>query len=153
MSEISPRTIAPRVDYIRYIYEKSDSLFENFGQPIAVYESDGKIVLATKKYRDLAQITKGDIKKGNANIFESLNDENAGIIETAREVFNNYERIAKDIVCPLHTKDEYIKLLLADYKNAVFFPICYLDFLCKEVDCCAVLLIAQPLEGAVDEDG
>lgn len=153
MNEISQRTMAPRVDYIRYIYETADDLFETFGQPIAVYEPDGKIVLATKKYRELAEITEDDIKKGSVNIFDCLNDENAGMIEAARAAFGNSEKIVKDIVCPLHTKNEHIKFLLANYKNAIFFPICWLNFKRTEVDCCAVLLIQEPGEGADDESG
>jgi hypothetical protein len=144
----------PRVEYIRYVYKTSDYLFENFQQPIAVYKPDGQIVSATKDFRELAGIIADDIENGGANLYECLNDgENPEIIDNARAVFNNFERIVKDTVCLLRPVDEWRKRLLEDYRNAVFFPLEYLDIKKTAVDCCAVLFIREPLKDAPDDGG
>ena len=152
MYEISPRTMAPRIEHIRYVYEKSDNLFENFMQPIAVYEPDGKIVLATSTFRELACITQDDIDKGCVNIFECMNGDNANVFEAARAAFKKGENIVPTPVRPLHCNINYIGLMLDDYTHAVFFPICYLDYGHEEVDCGAVLLVKPPMEEGADAD-
>jgi hypothetical protein len=136
------------------MFRTSDNDFENFGQPIAGYEEDGKIILATKTFRELAEITQEDIRKGRVNILDCLNDENEGISETALAIFGNFERTVKDIVRPLRKKsnDSGIEYLLSKYKNAVFFPLRWIGYGFDDVDLGAILLIREPYESD-DDDG
>ena len=147
MNAICLETILPRIDYIREIHMHPSSCFENFIQPAAVYERDGKIVRATMKFLELAGITEDDIKKGNVNMYDCLNGENEGITDAARDAFGNTEKLLPTPVQPLIYCTEYAQLQLSKYKHAVFFPIEWLDHTRKTVDCCSVLLIAEPQIG------
>ena len=129
MSEINAHNVHIRVAYIQSVYRESDRVFEMFMQPIAAYDKDGKIVKASRDFRKLSGITEEDIRTRSADIFDCLNNENAGITEAARSVFDEKytEKIVNNLVCPLLPKTEVAKKLLDKFKSAVFFPMSHIE--------------------------
>jgi hypothetical protein len=58
-------------------------------QPTAVYEPGGIIVKASTTFFAVSDVKQDDIEQKKANIFNLLSEDNEGIIEVARGVFNN----------------------------------------------------------------
>jgi len=128
MNRVDADNIHDRVDYIRYLFDNTDkhpTAYELFVQPLAAYDSDGKLVKADKKFRSFTGITEDDIKSGRANIFDCLNKENKGIVSAAKKAFIGEEVIVQDLVCPLRPVTEGVKPEICRYHDAVFFPMTY----------------------------
>ena len=128
MDKYNPENVHKRVDYVQYIYKNTalyPNNFENFTYPIAVYNRDGIIAGANKFFRKLAGITMDDIRRKKANIFDCLNDKNTGLLEAAHEVFDSREKIYRDFDHVLHTRSAIADYQIADYPNAIFFPMSF----------------------------
>jgi PAS domain-containing protein len=82
--------IHTRMGYVQYIYKNRDtySAFEDFSFPIVLYDRKGIIAAANKRFRDFTEIKEDDIRPGKINIFDYLDDENAGLLETAHNAFD-----------------------------------------------------------------
>ena len=125
MENYDPESVHNRVGYIQYIYKNKNlpNNFENFMLPIVLYGRDGIIADANKMFRTLTRITQDDIHTGAAIIFESLNKNNTGIEETARNAFDGKEHVYIGEKHLIETdNDNPEKLELSDYVNAIFFP-------------------------------
>jgi hypothetical protein len=141
MSALSEKNLQQRVRHIRSMYECLDefpNVFENFVFPVAIYDRDGKAIIANNCFRSLTIISNCDVKQGSANIFDCLNNEEAGIIEAARKAFDGNAEVVQNFVCPLIPDSEASKITLSLFKGAVFFPIAYLV---GKIHYCAVLLV------------
>jgi len=103
--------------------DKYPTAFDWFTFPIAVYDREGKIVGANKMFRRLAGIKPEDIQLGAAHFFACLADENAVLLEAARNAFDGKERVYQGIGRALRsepgTTEEY---QLNHYPNVIFFP-------------------------------
>jgi len=114
------------VGYVQYIYKNTDlypTNFENFSFPIVIYDRDGIITAANWHFRGIAGITSDDIKNGTVNVFDRLNDKNAGLVEAAHNAFDGRERVYEGKDRLLHAEPGTSAYLqLEDYPNAIFFP-------------------------------
>ena len=126
MNKYHPERIHKRVDYVQYIYKHRDtySAFESFMFPIVIYDRNGTISAANKMFRDFTEIKQDDIQFEKTNIFDYLNDRNAGLLEVAHNAFDGKENVytgdKRLILAEAGTPEEY---LLSKYPNAIFFPI------------------------------
>ena len=119
--------IQNRLDYARYVYKNAEGVFEDFAQPIAAFDRDGRIIKATGLFRKLAGITEDEIRQGGASIFNCLNNKNAGLLEAAQNVFGDGEKILTDLVRPLRVKSHTAEFQAAQYTRAAVFPFTYLS--------------------------
>ena len=126
MYKYRPERVHTRVGYVRYIYRLRDtySAFESFMFPIVIYGRGGIIAAANSMFRDFTEIKKDDIQLEIINIFDYLDDKNAGLVEAARNVFDGKENVYRGDRRLIHaeadTPEDY---LLSKYPNAIFFPI------------------------------
>jgi len=115
------------VGYVQYIYHNTDrhpNNFENFTFPIVVYDRNGIITAANQDFRDISGVVPDDIHNGTVNIFDHLNDKNAGFVETAQNVFDGKERAYEGTDLLLRAEPGTTRYLqLEDYPNALLFPI------------------------------
>ena len=128
MNKFDADAIHDRVEYIRYMFENTDkhpTAFDLFVLPTAVYDSNGVLVRADKKFRNFTGVTEDDIRTGRANIFDCLNKENEGIVSAAKKAFDDEEVVMHDLECPLCPATDGVKSEICRYKDAVFFPMTY----------------------------
>ena len=126
MDKYNPYSVHRRVDYVQYIYKNKiyPNHFEDFYFPIAVYDRNGIIAEANRKFRNLAKITENEIRDKKANIFDYINASDTGLAEAAHNAFDGNENVyigdKRLIRAEAGTPEEY---LLSKYPNAIFFPI------------------------------
>ena len=126
MNKYHPDRVHKRVDYAQYIYKMRDtySAFESFIFPIVIYSRDGTIAAANKDFRYLTEIKEDDIQLKKVNIFDYLDDTNAGLIEAARNAFDGKENVyiydRRLIHAEADSPEDYVS---SKYPNAIFFPI------------------------------
>ena len=131
MNKYDPERVYKRVDYVRYIYRLRNeySAFESFMFPIVIYSRDGTIAAANSMFRDLTIITETDIQLGKINIFDYLDNSNAGLFKAAQNAFDENENVyinekRRGAQRLLHAEagspEDY---LLSKYPNAIFFPV------------------------------
>ena len=126
MDKYNSDSVHKRVDYVQYIYKNKiyPTNFEYFYFPIAVYDRDGIIAAANRKFRDLTEIMEADIAQKKTSIFDYLDDENSGLAEAARNAFDGKENVyigeKRLIHAEADTPEDY---LLSKYPNAIFFSI------------------------------
>lgn len=135
--------IIDRVEYIRYLYDHTDehpSAFDHFVLPLAVYDENGFLVRANKKFRSFTGITDDDIKNGCACIYDYLNKDNEGIISEAKKAFNGEEVVLQKLECPLCPASDGVKSEICHYHDAVFFP---MIFEREFVSCSGVLFMDE----------
>ena len=116
------------MDYVQYIYTHTDkhpTYYEDLSFPSAVYDRDGVIIRVNEIFRQIAGITPDHIQLGKVNIFDCLNGDCAGLVEAAHHAFDVKEKAYEDMSPALHTKSEPADKLLADFPNAMFFPMAY----------------------------
>jgi hypothetical protein len=128
---------------VQNAYKTSRINFETLPRPSAAYAPNGKIIRASKNFRELAGITEEDIEQDEKNIFDLLSGENAGVLEAARDVFcGTYdEKLRLTPACPFRYKTEAAKIQSEKYVGAVFFPMIY-----EKADVGGVMLLDAPLE-------
>ena len=116
-----------RIDYIQFIYEKSNEseIFETFSFPIAAYDRNGIIAGANEIFREIVDISEGDIQSGNINIFDCIDKNNTILSEAAHNAFDGSEKVFRDIGCALKTKTRTGDFLLPRFPNAIFFPMTF----------------------------
>ena len=120
-----PDRVHKRVDYIQFIYKNTiyPEALENFLLPIAIFGRDGTVAVANDMFRKLAGITKGDIEKGEVNIFTCLEEKHAGLSEAAYIAFDGKENVYKGCGSLIHTKGGKVEeYQLNRHPNAIFFP-------------------------------
>ena len=126
MDKYRPERIHTRIDYVQYIYKLRDeySAFESFMFPIVIYNRDGTIAAANSMFRDFTGIKEDDIKFKKINIYDYLDETNAGLVEAARNAFDGKDFVyigdKRLIHAETNTPEDY---LLNKYPNAIFFPI------------------------------
>ena len=128
MDKYRPERVHKRVDYVQYIYKHRDtySAFESFMFPIIVYDRDGIVAAANSMFREFTEIKEDDIKLNKINIFDYLDDRNAGLMEAAHNIFDGKENVYKGtnrlIRAEADTPEAYLS---SKYPNAIFFPMTY----------------------------
>ena len=129
MSKYNADSVHKRVDYARYIYKNTDiypTAFESLSYPIAAYGRDGVIVGANRYFREVARITAKEIQNGSVSFFDCLIENNAMLLEAAHNAFDGEEKVYEDIGPALRAEPgTAVYLQLADFPNAIFFPMAY----------------------------
>jgi len=111
--------------FLNYLLEGHKDTIERVKEPIAVYSKDGTIIMAEKKFRELAGITEEDITLKKANLFDCLNSENEKILAGAREVFNGIRLSENYPVNPLRVMPEAAYGKSLEFVSVTFFPVSY----------------------------
>lgn len=138
MDKYNPDSINNWVDYVRYICKHHARNFENYVFPAAIYGRDGTVIKANGIFRNLTGIKDGDIQRGAVNLFDLLDDNNAGLAEAAHNAFGGGESIYTGncgLLCTKAGKSEVYQL--NRLPNAIFFAMAYDR---DEVEYAAVLL-------------
>ena len=126
MDKYNQDSVHRRVDYVQYIYKNKvyPNHFEDFYFPIAVYDRDGIIAEANRKFCNLAKMTENEIRDKKANIFDCLNENDAELAEATHNAFDGKENVYKGknrlIRAEADTPEDYLS---SKYPNAIFFPI------------------------------
>ena len=126
MGQYSADSVHKRIDFAQYTFKQYPSSFDDIQFPIVVYSRDGVIAGANRYFRNIAEVTVEDIQLNKLNIFDYLDDKNAVLIDAAHNAFDGEEKVYEDIGCALRAEPGTVKYLqLADYPNAIFFPMAY----------------------------
>ena len=126
MNKYHAERVHKRVGYVQYIYKMRDtySAFESFMFPIVIYRRDGTIAAANKDFRYFTEITEVDIQIEKINLYDYLDDTNAGLVEAAHNAFNGKEYVYTGDKRLIHAEaDSPEDYVLNQYPNAIFFPI------------------------------
>lgn len=120
-----PERIHKRMGYVQYAYKNRDtySAFEDCTFPIALYNRDGIIAAVNKRFYDFTGVKDIDIQHGKINIFELFDNENAGLLEAARNAFDGKEIVYRSGKRILRAEpDTPEDRLLKKHPNAMFYP-------------------------------
>ena len=96
-------------------------VFAAFPWPTAIFDREGKIIMANALFCSLAGITAEDIPAKTFDILSFLNKENAEILNAMRGVFDGDTRVLKDLAHPLRVTPDTDEV--SEYTSAVFFPV------------------------------
>jgi len=92
--------------------------------PIVIYSRDGTIAAANKDFRYFTEITEDDIQIEKINLYDYLDDTNAGFVEAAHSAFDGNEYVYTGDKRLIHAEaDSPEDYVLSKYPNAIFFPI------------------------------
>ena len=139
-------SVHKRAEYVRYIFNHTESYPDNFDKficPVAVFDRGGTIRGANRSFREITGITGDDIRFKKINIYDYLNDKNAGLAEAAHSAFESGGKTVYTDTGPILRIKEYNNL------DAVFFPMNYDR---DKVKLVAVLLCKKRNETNINDD-
>ena len=120
--------IFSRVEQTKYMYENIDKFptaLEKFLFPFSLFDRNGKVVIANRRFRNLTGITEDDINKSSANIFDYLNE---SIAEAVKKSFDEDEDvIMQNRALPLRPHTTAAESALEQLQSAILFPMTYKD--------------------------
>ena len=125
MDKYNPESVHKRVDYVQYIYKNIiyPAAFENFIYPIAVYDLEGTIAAANRAFRKLVGIEADDVQNSAVNLFDHLDEKNAGLVAVVRNAFDNKESVYEGTGCLIKAEGKPAMYELSRYPNAMAFPV------------------------------